>query len=188
MVEEQSGKERGYIGRLDNVLVHPSRDPIDWCALELQAVYFSGKAMRREFEALGKHEYSSLPFPAAHRRPDWRSSGPKRLLLQLQTNVPHITRRGKKMAVVIDEAFFGSLVGLEAKDDLSNADIAWFVVGYDQDTKWTLVPRRVVFSDLISSVRALTGGKALPRHEFEAQLRLKLAETYPDHPLVSSRR
>jgi hypothetical protein len=89
------------------------------------------------------------------------------------------------MAVVIDEAFFGSLVGLETKEDLSNADIAWFVVGYDRDnSKWTLNPRKVVFSDLVSSVKALTGGVALPRHEFEAQLRVKLAATYPQHPLV----
>jgi hypothetical protein len=186
--EEQSGREREYIGRLENILVHPSRDPIDWCALELQAVNFSGKAMGQEFEALGKHVYSALPFPAAHRRPYWRSFVPKRLLLQLQTKVPHITRWGKKTAVVIDEAFFGSLVRLEAKDDLSNADIAWFVVGYDQGTKWTLVPRKVVFSDLDSSVRALTGGKALPRHEFETQLLVKLAEAYPEHPLAKNQR
>ena len=36
------------------------------------------------------------------------------------------------MAVVIDEAFFGSLVGLDQERHLSNAEIAWFVVGYDQ--------------------------------------------------------
>ncbi len=36
------------------------------------------------------------------------------------------------MAVVIDEAFFGSLVGLEREKHLSNAEIAWFVVGYER--------------------------------------------------------
>jgi len=35
------------------------------------------------------------------------------------------------MAVVIDEAFFSSLVGLEREKHLSNAEIAWFVVGYE---------------------------------------------------------
>src|SRR5437667_4275684 len=46
-VEETANEEedsRDFIGRIDNVLVHPSRTPIDWCAVELQAVYFSGKS------------------------------------------------------------------------------------------------------------------------------------------------
>src|SRR5260370_27949854 len=30
-----------FIGRIDNVLVHPTKRPMDWCAVELQAVYFS---------------------------------------------------------------------------------------------------------------------------------------------------
>jgi len=36
--EESSGE---FIGRIDNVLIHPNRKPMDWCALEIQAVYFS---------------------------------------------------------------------------------------------------------------------------------------------------
>ena len=109
ITEEDS---RDFIGRIDNVLVHPTKQPMDWCALELQAVYFSGKSMNQEFTMLAARQYADIPFPAAHRRPDWRSSGPKRLLPQLQTKVPTIRTWGKKMAVVIDEAFFSSLVGL----------------------------------------------------------------------------
>ena len=85
--EEDAGD---FIGRIDNVLVHPSRNPIDWCALELQAVYFSGRSMSNEFKMLSEKEMEALPYPAVHRRPDWRSSGPKRLLPQLQTKVPII--------------------------------------------------------------------------------------------------
>jgi hypothetical protein len=174
-----------FIGRIDNVLVHPTRDPLDWCALELQAVYFSGKAMNQEFAILSKQEYQALPFPAAHRRPDWRSSGPKRLLPQLQTKVPTIRTWGKKMAVVIDEAFFGSLVGLEREKYLSNSEIAWFVVRHESTTRgWKLVPGEVVFSKLDSSVKALTGGVPLSKEKFEEQLRRKLAADYPDHPLA----
>lgn len=95
--EEQDARD--FIGRIDNVLVHPSRNPLDWCALELQAVYFSGKSMANEFKMLAERETEALPFPAKHRRPDWRSSGPKRLLPQLQTKVPTIRTWGKKMAV-----------------------------------------------------------------------------------------
>lgn len=84
--EEQDARD--FIGRIDNVLVHPDRQPMDWCALEIQAVYFSGKSMSNEFRMLAESETETMPYPAKHRRPDWRSSGPKRLLPQLQTKVP----------------------------------------------------------------------------------------------------
>jgi hypothetical protein len=83
--DDDDQDSRDFIGRIDNVLVHPSRQPMDWCALELQAVYFSGKSMANEFKMLSARESETLQFPAKHRRPDWRSSGPKRLLPQLQT-------------------------------------------------------------------------------------------------------
>jgi hypothetical protein len=180
--EEDSGD---FIGRIDNVIVHPSREPMDWCALELQAVYFSGKAMKQEFVMLSKQQGEAVPFPAAHRRPDWRSSGPKRLLPQLQTKVPTIRTWGKKMTVVVDEAFFGSLIGLEREKHLSNAEIVWFVVGYDPSpTGWKQAPRDVVFTRLEASVKALTGGVPLSREKFEEQLRRKLGVVYPSHPFA----
>lgn len=180
--DETDEDSRDFIGRIDNVLVHPTKQPIDWCAVELQAVYFSGKSMSREFNALAAHEHQELPFPTAHRRPDWRSSGPKRLLPQLETKVPTIRTWGKKMAVVIDEAFFASLVGLEHERYLSNAEIVWFVVGYDlTGSAWQLKPREVVFSKLASSVIALTGGVPLPKEKFEAQLQTKILARYPQH-------
>jgi hypothetical protein len=129
---EDEDDKRDFIGRIDNVLVHPTTRPIDWCAVELQAVYFSGKSMRREFKMLSESEFSHVPFPAEQRRPDWRSSGPKRLLPQLETKVPDIRTWGKKVAVLIDEAFFGSLIGLEREKHPSNAHIAWFVVQYQK--------------------------------------------------------
>lgn len=175
---------RDFIGRIDNVLVHPSKDSLDWCALELQAVYFSGKSMTNEFKMLSEEERDSMPYPAKHRRPDWRSSGPKRLLPQLQTKVPTIRTWGKKMAVVIDEAFFSSLVGLEREKYLSNAEIAWFVVAYEPAPKgWKLVPRELVFTKLDASVKSLTGGVPLSKEKFEHQLRQKLSLAAPSHPL-----
>lgn len=183
--EDEEEDSRDYIGRIDNVLVHPSREPIDWCALELQAVYFSGKSMANEFKMLSEKQTEALLFPAKHRRPDWRSSGPKRLLPQLQTKVPTIRTWGKKMAVVIDEAFFGSLVALEREKHLSNSEIAWFVVGYDpKPGGWTLVPREVVFTKLDASVKSLTGGVPLSKERFEEQLRKKLGTTAPLPPII----
>jgi hypothetical protein len=186
--EEVAEDSRDFIGRIDNVLVHPSRQTMDWCALELQAVYFSGQSMANEFKMLSAEPTEAFPFPAKHRRPDWRSSGPKRLLPQLQTKVPTIRTWGKKMAVVIDEAFFGSLVGLERERHLSNSEIAWFVVGYDSKSGgWTLVPREVVFTKLDASVKSLTGGVPLSRERFEQQLRDKLGTTAPSHPLAGGK-
>jgi len=104
--DDENEDSRDFIGRIDNVLLHPSRKPMDWCALEIQAVYFSGKSMSNEFTMLAAKELETLAYPAKHRRPDWRSSGPKRLLPQLQTKVPTIRTWGKKVAVLIDEAFF----------------------------------------------------------------------------------
>jgi len=168
---------RDFIGRIDNVLVHPTSEPMDWCALELQAVYFSGKSMSNEFRMLAEGQSETLQFPAKQRRPDWRSSGPKRLLPQLQTKVPTIRTWGKKMAVVIDEAFFASLINLEREPYPSNAEVAWFVVGYDSKPKgWTLVPREVVFTKLEPSVKALTGGVPLSKERFEQQLRFKIGK------------
>lgn len=187
--QEEDEDGRDFIGRIDNVLVHPSRQPMDWCALELQAVYFSGMSMRNEFNVLSQTKADPLPFPAKQRRPDWRSSGPKRLLPQLQTKVPTIRTWGKKLAVVIDEAFFGSLEGLERERHLSNAEIAWFVVGYDPKLDgWTLVPREVVFTKLDASVKSLTGGVPLSRERFEEQLLQKLSSVAPAHPFAKEKR
>jgi hypothetical protein len=106
-------------------------------------------------------------------------------LPQLQTKVPTIRTWGKKIAVVIDEAFFGSLVGLERERHLSNAEIAWFVVGYDSKPGgWTLVLREAVFTKLEASVKSLTGGIPLSKERFEEQLRVKMAKSAPSYPLA----
>jgi len=183
--EVNSTDESQIIGRIDNVLLHPTRIPLDWCALEIQAVYFSGKSMTQEFEMLSGYEKDDLPYPAAHRRPDWRSSGPKRLLPQLQTKTPTIRTWGKKVAVVIDEAFFTSLVGMDREKHPSNAEIVWFIVGYDPTAQgWKLVEREVVYTKLESSVRALTGGVPLSKEGFEEQLLTKLRKAHPGHSLL----
>lgn len=169
-----------FVGRIDNVLVHPEKSPIEWCALETQAVYFSGHSMKKEFNMLATTGNNILPFPAAHRRPDWRSSGPKRLLPQLQTKTPTIRTWGKKIAVVIDEAFFNSLVGLDEERHLSNSEIVWFVVAYEPaDKGWNLVRKQVVYTKLDASVKALTGGVPLSKEAFEAQLIAKVKTTSP---------
>jgi len=182
---DEEDEDGDVIGRIDNVLLHPTKQPLDWCALELQAVYFSGKAMSHEFKMLSKGTSSGFAFPAQHRRPDWRSSGPKRLLPQLQTKTPTIRTWGKKVAVIVDEPFFGSLVGLDRERHLSNAEIVWFVVGYEPtESGWRLVPKETAYTKLESSVKALTGGTPLPKEKFETQLLNKLRSMNPNSPLL----
>jgi hypothetical protein len=164
-----------FIGRIDNILVDPEPSgDLKWCALEMQAVYFSGHSMAWEFKDIEQHP-DELRFPVRRRRPDFRSSGPKRLLPQLQTKVPELTTWGKKMAICVDETFFAELVGIEEVKYLSNAHLAWFVVRYElEGGRYRLCRQRVVLSKLDSTIKALTGGTPLPQEIFEQQIRSKL--------------
>lgn len=45
----KTGKKQKAVGKIDNVLVAPKTVRLSWCALEMQAVYFSGKAMKSDF-------------------------------------------------------------------------------------------------------------------------------------------
>lgn len=168
------------VGRIDMVLV--SNKPVDgapmeWCALEIQAVYFSGDAMRGEFRAFADESVKWVIFPAGRRRPDYRSSAPKRLMPQLQIKVPTLRRWGKKMAVVVDRAFFDSVGEMDNVSDLSNADIAWFIVRFEEvpgSKSGRLVRDEVRFTTLERSVDGLTGGKPVPKSVFEERIFGKL--------------
>jgi len=166
------------VGRIDCVLIDPGRSDLSWCALEYQAVYFSGDKMGPEYEALASHRGAGVPFPVGRHRPDYRSSGPKRLMPQLQIKVPTLRRWGKKMAVVVDRAFFGQLSKMEGVADISNADIAWFVVNYREERgRAFLVPDFVHYTTLERAVDGLTAGLPLSLDEFEAGIRAKLPKS-----------
>jgi len=167
------------VGRIDMVLVssktHPTA-PMEWCALEIQAVYFSGAAMRGEFEAASDPSLTWLHFPAGKRHPDYRSSAPKRLMPQLQIKVPTLRRWGKKMAVVVDQAFFDSMGAMDHVDDISNADIAWFVIDVEETSSGSkLIQKSVKFTTLERSVEGLTGGTPVTKSVFEERLAYKKA-------------
>lgn len=163
------------VGRIDMVLVSPDKDHLAWCALEIQAVYFSGDSMKKEFDLLAHHDQEDLAFPAGRRRPDYRSSGPKRLMPQLQIKVPTLRRWGKKMAVVIDRSFFNAIGEMGQVNDLSNCDIAWFVVKYNEKgLQAVLEPDFVLFTTLERTVEGLTGGTPVSLTEFERRIKQKL--------------
>jgi Restriction endonuclease NotI len=164
-VSEKDGKP---VGRIDLVLMHPE-NPKEWCALELQGVYFSGESMASHLDQYVPEDIAELVWPDKNRRPDWRSSGPKRLMPQLQTKIPTLRRWGKKMTVVIDKPFRESLGSFAPIKHLSNADIAWFVVDYDTKTG-TIKLVDKIFTTLESSVEALTAGIPRSRDDFENKL------------------
>jgi Restriction endonuclease NotI len=162
------GDSNRDVGRIDTVLVGERGRALDWCAIEMQAVYFSGDSMGREFAALQKGA-ERMTFPLGKRRPDFRSSGPKRLMPQLQIKVPTLRRWGKKMAVVVDAPFFKSLGKVSREKHVSNADIVWFVVGYAGASNTLEIVERI-YTTLESSVDALTAGQAVTKDEFEKEI------------------
>lgn len=167
------------VGRIDMVLVStqtPPGAPMEWAALEIQAVYFSGNAMRGEFKAFEDTSVDWLIYPPGKRRPDYRSSGPKRLMPQLQIKVPTLRRWGKKMAVVVDRAFFDSIGEMDNVNDISNADIAWFIVRFEEvdgGLRTRIVRDEVRYTTLERSVEGLTGGKPVPLTVFESRINTK---------------
>lgn len=175
--KELAGKDD--VGRIDMVLVNPQPEPMRWCALEIQAVYFSGSSMKKEFTAIENWSGAGLPFPAGHRRPDYRSSGPKRLMPQLQIKVPTLRRWGKKMAVVVDQGFFGALGDMDHVNDIWSCDIAWFVTKYEENTENArLVPDFVQFTTLEKAVEGLTGGIPVSLNEFEKRIKEKIGRQF----------
>ncbi len=130
----------------------------------------------RGFEALRAREIAGTPSPAARRQPDYRSSGPKRLMPQLQIKVPSLRRWGKKMAVVVDRRFFEAMGmhRMETVRHVSNCDVAWFVVDYKEEKgKARLIRHRVYFTTLERSVEGLRAGIPTDLATFEERIEAK---------------
>lgn len=175
---EEEQKEEKKAGRIDWIVLNPATmaaAELEWAAIETQALYFSGGNMKAEFGA-----YAAAPapllFPTGKRRPDYRSSGPKRLSPQLDVKVPVLTAWGKKVAIVIDRFFFDNMNRLDeaytrgderAKRD--NATVVWFVVDYDEHLR--LRADQVRYTTLESSRRALNATEPLAKSDFTANLK-----------------
>lgn len=174
--KEESGPKQDKVGQIDSVLVSPQSGELKWCALEMQAVYFSGSNMGGDLAKFREWTGTGFPFPTGRRHPDFRSSGPKRLMPQLQIKVPTLRRWGKKMAVVVDKRFWSSFRPMRKVAHLSNADIVWFVVDYDppEAGAYKLRSSETVFTTLEDAVEGLTGGDPVTLEQFEATIVGKL--------------
>jgi hypothetical protein len=49
---QEENEAQDAVGKIDQVLVHIESSALKWCALEMQAVYFSGKSMENDFRIM----------------------------------------------------------------------------------------------------------------------------------------
>ena len=180
MGERGSDKKKPLaVGKIDKVLVNATTGTLNWCALEMQAVYFSGMKMENDFAVMRNWTGPGIPFPPVNRRPDFRSSGPKRLMPQLQIKVPTISRWGKKMAVIIDRTFWKSLGEMREIPEISNSEIIWFVVSFlESSGERSAINRHEIHSTTLShAVEGLTGGTPVSLDHFEDEIRRRLEKS-----------
>ena len=159
-------------GKIDLILAADQHE-LKWFGLEIQAVYFSGDRMSKEFIALQKSDRNRPPYPLGKRRPDWRSSSAKRLMPQLQVKGPTLRRWHSKIAVAVDMPFFDSMGGPSANPshDLDDGDVIWLIPEL-RDGK--LIRRHWEVLTLEASCEKLLAAKPVSRREFEQVLRKKL--------------
>ncbi len=167
------------VGRIDMILVSDNVPPgcdMKWCAVEVQAVYFSGREMAIEFRDIQERQ-GVAAMPVEGRRPDYRSSGPKRLMPQLQIKVPTLRRWGKKMAILVDKAFFMSMGEMKRVEHLSNCDVVWFLADFRREPGDPIYHLEIINefgTTLESAIEGLTGGEAVSLDEFETRIRGKI--------------
>jgi len=169
------------VGRIDLVLLDPDNHD-KWCAVELQAVYFSGAKMSEDYPLIKAHSGNGVPMPGKARRPDFRSSGPKRLMPQLMIKVPTLRRWGHKMVVVVDEPFFDAMDPMDPADHISNCDIVWVVVKFDDCLGVPQAPlsvTRTIFTTLENAITGLTAGQPTTLSTFEKKLSTKIGAAFP---------
>lgn len=165
-------------GMIDLVVATDASDEIRWYGMEMQAVYFSGRGMRKDIEALASDSGEEAPFPSAVRRPDWRSSSAKRLMPQLQVKVPLLRRWRSKTAVAVDRPFFDAIGGPSEQPsrDLDAGDVIWMVPELTPDTSGAYRLRRGHWEvlELEDSHRKLLSATDISRSAFVEALRSKL--------------
>lgn len=179
-VNQDGTRERSAkAGRIDWVIAQfnhsmADNDQLRWAAVETQAVYFSGGKLEPDFES-----YLSAPvelvFPSAVRRPDYRSSGAKRLAPQLDVKVPVMRRWGQKTVVVIDEGFANEMSPIsKISDDVDGSEVVLAIVSFTSDMRLKL--ERVVLTELEAIVAALQATAPVGRGEFEKELKAALRD------------
>lgn len=173
---EIPGQRVRKIGKVDFILGRLDRSGMvaDFAALEVQAVYFSGKSIKDSF-----HKYlktGKVP-SGSERRLDYRSSAQKRLMPQLNLKVPVFRRWGKKFFVAVDELFFASLPIARTVETLDNSEVTWLVYPLAKGRReYTLGEPKVHYTLWEDVMAALREGKEPTPAEIMAELTQKRNE------------
>jgi hypothetical protein len=166
-VFKKIGKVDFLLGKIEEEIV------TDFCAVEVQASYFSGSETR----TILKHYIANRNFGAldTFRRPDFRSSAQKRLIPQLQLKVPVFRRWGKKFFVVVDSQFFGSLPKFQTTTP-ANSELTWLVYPLALvQHSYKLQEVQAVFTDWADVETSLREGRAPDPKEVIDELQFKFA-------------
>lgn len=160
------GKVDYLLGQIENGTV------VDFAAVEVQAVYFSGNEIRSSLRYFMQEQ--ELDPTNSDRRPDFRSSAQKRLMPQLQLKVPVFRRWGKKVFVVVDTQFFRQLPRFSTTTR-SNSEVTWLSYPIRKTgTNYALGDVNVVYSEWDEVRNALREGIPPEPDEVVAELQARL--------------
>jgi len=86
------------------------------------------------------------------------------------------------MAVVVDQKFFNAMGPIATVKDVSNCDIAWFIVAFHESDKFfSLSPGSVKYTTLEHAVEGLTAGRPVSLSQFEQRIKEKLNREKTNH-------
>jgi len=167
-------KNNRKIGKIDYLLARLGGNErvVDFAALEVQAVYFSGGNIKQPMK-----EYLETGTLGADtwRRPDYRSSAQKRLMPQLSLKVPVFRRWGKKFLVAVDSLFFAALPDFRKVESPANSEITWLVYPFiNSRAGYQIRDPDVAYSLWDDVLTALREGQAPEPAEIVAQLQSRL--------------
>jgi hypothetical protein len=157
------------IGKVDFLLTHIYEGKaIDFAALEVQAVYISGKTIRPAFD---QYVRTGILSDAGKRRPDFRSSAQKRLMPQLALKVPIFRRWGKRFFVATDSTFFSELPPMSPQST-GNSEVTWLSYDFERQFGggYRMQSPNVVHTLWDDVETALREGKAPEKSELLAHL------------------
>jgi len=167
-VMKKNGK-RKKIGKVDFLLAQIEHDKaVDFAALEVQAVYMSGKSIRPFFD---RYIRTGELSDEGKRRPDFRSSAQKRLMPQLALKVPIFRRWGKRFFVATDNMFFAELPVMRPQSP-DNGEVTWLTYAFESQSGggYVMRPSTVVHTLWDDVEIALREGVAPEKAEVLAQL------------------
>jgi hypothetical protein len=191
-LKDGNGKSAGNIDIVLAVL-DEQQEVTDFGAIEIQAVYISGN-VSQAFNAYMKNPAANhaMTWPRkGYPTPDYLSSSRKRLVPQLMFKGSIWHDWGKKMAVVVQRAFFDQLPILgEVSRDC--AELAWLIydLKYDDTAgRFKLYRCAVKYTTFESALNAITTPSVGNMKEFVEYLRLRIQKRKiegmpPDSPVA----